>query len=208
IPRGQALGATEQNPVEERYNMTESELRDRVGVMLGGRAAEKLMFGEVSTGAQQDLKQATELVRKMVSEWGMSERLGATSFPRSQVQPFLGQEMAQSSNFSEQTAEVMDEEIRRIVEEIDDHGTQLLEANTARLTALAQQLLDNESLGWREIEAALTAQAGARRVVAGTARRLARCHDSRSPATGVLFTGFSPGRASKQTNGRGLCKDL
>src|SRR5699024_1662619 len=83
IPRGRALGATEQNPAEERFNRSESDLRDRVGVMLGGRTAEKLIFGEVSTGAQQDLSQATSLVRKMVAEWGMSEQLGATAFPSS-----------------------------------------------------------------------------------------------------------------------------
>lgn len=155
IPRGQALGVTEQTPTEERYNMTESDLHARIGVMLGGRTAEKLIFGEVSTGAQQDLKQATDLVRKMVSEWGMSERLGATAFPRSQAQPFLGQDLTQAPNFSEQTAEVMDAEIRRLVEGIDDEVTQLLRDHKAELDALAKHLLDCETLGRDDIERVL-----------------------------------------------------
>src|SRR5699024_8857119 len=140
IPHGLALGATEQNPTEERFNMTESELRDRVGVMLGGRTAEKLIFDEVSTVAQQDLKQATDLVRKMVSEWGMSERLGAIAIPRSQTNQFLGQEVAQAPNCSEQTAQIMDAEIRRILAQISDHVTSLLRDHEAGLRALAAQL--------------------------------------------------------------------
>src|SRR5699024_11068833 len=140
---------------EERFNMTESELRDRVGVMLGGRTAEKLIFDEVSTGAQQDLKQATDLVRKMVSEWGMSERLGAIAIPRSQTDRFLGQEVAQRPNCSEQTAQIMDAEIRRILAQISDHVTSLLRDHEAGLRALAAQLLEHETLDRAAIERTL-----------------------------------------------------
>src|SRR5699024_3345661 len=107
------------------------------------------------TGAQQDLKQVTDLVRKMVSEWGMSERMGATAFSRRQSQSFLGQEVAQPPNFSEQTAEVMDAEIQRIIEGIDSHVTQQLRDNKASLDTLAQCLLEDETLGGQEIESAL-----------------------------------------------------
>src|SRR5699024_8366122 len=108
---------------------------------------------EVSTGAQQDLKQATDLVSKMVSEWGMSDRLGATSFPRSDDQPVPG--YGQSSHFSEQTAEVMDAEIRRILEEIDAYATRLLRDSKEHLDALAKRVLEDETLSSKEIEGVL-----------------------------------------------------
>jgi len=98
IPRGRSLGATEQIPEEEHYNLRQSYLHDRIGVMLGGRVAEKLVFGEVSSGAEEDLKQATRLARHMVTHWGMSEKLGPVAFRRGEEHIFLGREMTQLSN--------------------------------------------------------------------------------------------------------------
>lgn len=151
IPRGQALGATEQTPVEERFNMSESYLRDRIGVMLAGRAAEQVVFNETSTGAQNDLHQATTLARRMAAEWGMSPKLGAASFPRGEAQPFLGRELTQTQNFSEHTAERIDQEIYRILEETDQHTRCLVEDNRKRLRALTDLLLEQETVEGEEL---------------------------------------------------------
>jgi cell division protease FtsH len=151
IPRGQALGATEQTQVEERFNMSESYLRDRIGVMLAGRAAEYVVFNETSTGAQNDLRQATILVRRMVAEWGMSPKIGSASFPRGEAQPFLGRELTQPQNFSERTAERIDQEICRILEEIDQRTKRLLQDNREQLRSLANLLLEQETVGGDEL---------------------------------------------------------
>ncbi|MBA1148653.1 ATP-dependent metallopeptidase FtsH/Yme1/Tma family protein [Ectothiorhodospiraceae bacterium WFHF3C12] len=152
IPRGRALGATEQRPPEDRYNMTESYLRDRIGVMLGGRLAEQLIFGEVSTGSEADLKQATDLARRMVSQWGMSGEIGPSSFPRGESQPFLGREIASNPEFSEQTAELIDREIRSLLDGIAEDGAKRLSQHKAQLEALAERLLEVETLDASGIE--------------------------------------------------------
>lgn len=151
IPRGQALGATEQPQVEERFNMSERYLRDRIGVMLAGRAAEQVVFNETSSGAQNDLRQATILVRRMVAEWGMSPKLGSACFPRGEAQPFLGREITQPQNFSEYTAERIDQEICHILEEIAQSTRRLLEDNRDRLRALADLLLEKETVEGEEL---------------------------------------------------------
>ncbi|MGE5320849.1 MAG: ATP-dependent zinc metalloprotease FtsH [Hyphomicrobiaceae bacterium] len=161
IPRGRALGATEQLPEEELHNLRHSYLLDRIGVMLAGRAAEQVVFGEVSSGAEDDLKQATRLARRMVSQWGMSEKLGAAAFPRGEEHIFLGREMAQQRDFSEQTAQLIDEEVRRLIQDRERHVHDLLQRHRPQLDALAQALLERESLNADEV-AALLAEAGAR----------------------------------------------
>ena len=155
IPRGMALGVTEQIPEEEHYNLRQSYLRDRVGVMLGGRAAEKLVFGEVSSGAEDDLKQATRLVRHMVSHWGMSDRIGPVAFRRGEEHIFLGREMTQQRDFSEHTAQIIDDEIRDILQALEQEVALLLERNRAPLDRLAAALLEKETLEADEIEAIL-----------------------------------------------------
>jgi len=154
IPRGRALGATEQVP-EDRYNMNQSYLMDRLAVMLGGREAEKLVFEQVSTGAEQDLKQATSLARRMVLSWGMSEKLGPVAFRDGEQRPFLGREMAEPREYSDATAKVIDDEVRGIVVSVEEKVDQILEANRGRLQALAEALLDHETLGSSEIDAVL-----------------------------------------------------
>ncbi|MFO7965920.1 MAG: ATP-dependent zinc metalloprotease FtsH [Desulfobacterales bacterium] len=104
IPRGRSLGATEQIPEEDRYNLSRKYLLSRIGVMLAGRAAEKLMFDDVSTGAGDDLKKASDLARRMVCQWGMSDKIGPVAFRRGDPHPFLGREMTETRDFSEQTA--------------------------------------------------------------------------------------------------------
>jgi cell division protease FtsH len=158
IPRGRALGATEQIPLEEHYNLQQSYLRDRIGVLLGGRTAEQLVFGEVSSGAEDDLKQATRLAQHMITHWGMSERLGPVAFRRGEEHIFLGREMTQARDFSEHTAQIIDDEIRRLVKEIEQSVIQLLTSHRSQLEAIATTLLEKETLEANEIKQLVSAQ--------------------------------------------------
>jgi len=153
IPRGRSLGATEQIPEEEHYNLRQSYVRDRIGVMLGGRVAEQLVFGEVSSGAEEDLKQATHLARHMVTHWGMSEKLGPVAFRRGEEHIFLGREMTQQRDFSEHTAQIIDDEITNLLKHIEQDITLLLEQHRAQLESLASALLEKETLEADEIQA-------------------------------------------------------
>lgn len=152
IPHGMALGVTEQTPAEERHSLKHSYLLDRIGVMLGGRVSERVVFGEVTTGAESDLKQATQLVRRMVSQWGMSDRFGAAAFRRGEEHIFLGRELAQQRDFSEQTAQLIDEEIRRIIAETEEKVETLMRKHRDKLEALAKALIEAETLEFAEIQ--------------------------------------------------------
>jgi len=151
IPRGRSLGATEQIPEEERHSLRPSYLRDRIGVMLGGRASEQVIFNEVSSGAEEDLKQATRLARHMVTHWGMSEKLGPVAFRRGEEHIFLGKEMTQQKDFSEHTAEIIDGEIVELVRGIEKEVIELLKNHRDKLDALAASLLEKETLEAGEI---------------------------------------------------------
>ena len=152
IPRGRSLGATQLLPEEDRFNISESELRTRLLFLLGGRAAEKLVFDEFSAGAEDDLNKATQLARRMVTHWGMSERLGPVAFRDSEDHPFLGREMAEPRRFSEHTAQVIDEEVSRLLREAADKATAMIQQNRDKLDALAKRLEEIETLDEEEIE--------------------------------------------------------
>ena len=126
IPRGRALGVTQFLPEEDRVGLTESQLVARLSVLMGGRAAERLIYNDLSTGAAQDLDQATRLARRMVTQWGMSKRLGPVAFKMSDEHPFLGREISEARDHSEHTAQVIDEEVSRILREADDRALRLL----------------------------------------------------------------------------------
>jgi cell division protease FtsH len=153
IPRGRALGATELMPEEERYTLSESYLRDRITIMLGGRIAEKIVFGEVSSGAEDDLKQATILARRMISQWGMSEKLGPVAFRRGEEHIFLGREMAQARDFSEHTAQLIDEEVCSLIGELEQKAQEILSEHREQLDTLAEALLHQEVLEADQIQA-------------------------------------------------------
>jgi cell division protease FtsH len=152
IPRGRSLGATEQIPEEERHNIKRSYLLDRLAIMLGGRAAEKIVYEDVSTGAADDLKKATELARRMVCQWGMSEKLGPVTFRVGETHPFLGRELTESRDFSEHTARLIDEEIKSIVGKMEKKAEEMLGANRDSLDALSEQLLKHETLTKEEVD--------------------------------------------------------
>ena len=146
IPRGRALGITEQMPEEDRHNFTQQYLEERISILLGGRLAEQLIYGDVSTGAADDLKQATLLARKMVAHWGMSEALGSVSFPQSEEHPFLGRDIAQPRNFSEDTLKRIDREVVALVKKCEEITATLLQENLSDLKHLAKALLEHETL--------------------------------------------------------------
>ena len=152
IPRGRALGATEQIPEEDRHNLKRSYLLDRIAIMLGGRAAEKIVFEDVSTGAGDDLKRATHLARRMVCQWGMSEKLGPVTFQQGEQHPFLGRELAQAKDFSEHTARLIDEEIQKIVGGMARKAQENIAKNRYKLDALAAELLAHETLSRNDVQ--------------------------------------------------------
>jgi cell division protease FtsH len=151
IPRGRALGVTQTRPDEDRFNMSEHELRDHLTMMLGGRAAEKLVFDEVTVGAENDLERATNVARRMVMHWGMSERLGPVSYKLSDADPFLGREIHQQRQFSEHTMELIDEEVARILHQASERSSQLLTRQRDKLEKLAAALIEQEELDSRGI---------------------------------------------------------
>ena len=151
IPRGRALGATQMLPTEDRLSVSEGELRDQLVVLLGGRAAEKLIYDEVTAGAENDLERATGVARRMVTSWGMSQRLGPVSYKLSDDDPFLGREMHQQRQFSEHTMELIDAEVTTILHTAADRASELLEQHRQKLDALAKGLLEDEELDESEI---------------------------------------------------------
>jgi len=151
IPRGRALGLTQQLPTDDKYNYSKEYLIDRITILLGGRAAEEIVFQQRTTGAGDDLEKATEMARKMVCEWGMSDRMGPLTFGKSEEHIFLGREMSRAKDYSEDTAILIDSEIKRIVTDCATRARQMIEANLMKLHTLARALLERESLDGEEI---------------------------------------------------------
>jgi cell division protease FtsH len=152
IPRGRALGVTQYLPEEDRFNYTRSQILAKLDSILGGRAAERLVFDELSVGAAEDLKQATRLSRLMVTQFGMSDRVGPVFFRASEEHPFLGREMAELRDHSEHTAQVIDEEVARILRESDERAYHLLERHRDDLERIAEALIEREILTEGELE--------------------------------------------------------
>jgi cell division protease FtsH len=146
IPRGMALGVTQQLPTEDKHNWTKEQLEDRIAVCLGGRIAEDITFGQISTGAANDIEQATEMARKMVCEWGMSEALGPLTYGKKEEAIFLGKEFNRHQDYSEATALKIDAEIKRIVEDQFQRAHRLLTEKRPELVRVALALLEHEVL--------------------------------------------------------------
>src|SRR5438034_1403467 len=153
IPRGMALGLTQQLPTEEKHNYTKEQLESRIAVCMGGRIAEDIVFGEISTGAQNDIEQATEMARKMVCEWGMSETLGPLTYGKKEEQIFLGKEFNRHQDYSEATALKIDAEIKRIVTEQYERAQRTLVDNREVLNRIAEALLEHEVLDAEQLKA-------------------------------------------------------
>ena len=153
IPRGMALGLTQQLPTEEKHNYTKEQLQSRIAVCMGGRIAEDMVFQEISTGAQNDIEQATEMARKMVCEWGMSETLGPLTYGKKEEQIFLGKEFNRHQDYSEATALKIDAEIKRIVTEQYERAQRTLSDNRDVLNRVAEALLEHEVLDAEQLKA-------------------------------------------------------
>jgi cell division protease FtsH len=158
LPRGMALGYVISAPPEDKYTYTKTELLDRITAMLGGRVAEELVFNEVTTGAQNDFEQATDLTRRMVTDFGMSEKLGPLSLGKHHGPVFLGRDLIESRNYSEEIAYEIDKEVRRITDECYVHAREILTANREKLDRVAKALLERESLEGEEISKAMAGE--------------------------------------------------
>ena len=152
IPRGRALGLTQQLPVEDRLNVSKDLANGQIAVAMGGRVAEEIMFGQITTGATSDIRSATDLARKMVCEWGMSEKLGPLHFGRNDEMVFLGRDFVEHKEYSEQTAREIDAEIRRIVMENCEQAKKIVLGNLDKLRLIADALLERETLDGSEID--------------------------------------------------------
>ncbi|MCX7846967.1 MAG: ATP-dependent zinc metalloprotease FtsH [bacterium] len=153
VPRGMAyLGATMQLPEKDKYHYRKKELEGQMAVLMGGRVAEELVFGDVTSGARNDIKHATEIARRMVCEWGMSDVMGPLAYGEREEHIFLGREIERRIDYSEQTAQQIDAEIRRLVEAAEARARQLIVAHRAALDEIAEQLLKREVLDGEEIE--------------------------------------------------------
>ena len=155
IPRGRALGLTQQLPTEDRLNISKDLANDQITVAMGGRVAEELIFGQITTGASNDIRTATDLARKMVCDWGMSDKLGPLHFGRNDEMVFLGRDFVEHKEYSEQTAREIDGEIRRIVSENYERAKQIVSSNLDKLKTLAEALLEHETLDGAEIDVLL-----------------------------------------------------
>jgi len=155
IPRGRALGVTQKLPMEERHTYTKKYLLAEITTRLAGRAAEELVFGEQTTGAKDDFQRATELAKSMVCEWGMSDRLGPVTFGKREEQIFLGKELTRLKDYSEKTAQEIDEEVKRIIQECYERAKRIIQENMDKLKRLAEALLEKEVLDAKDIEAIL-----------------------------------------------------
>jgi len=152
IPRGPALGYTLQLPLEDKYLSTKTEITNKLTVFLGGRAAEELTFNELTTGAENDLHQATEIAHKMVCEYGMSDKIGPLTLRKKESEIFLGRDFAKEKAYSEKTAQMIDEEVKKIVEDCRNRAKELLTKNKAKLDRLAKALMEKEILVGEEVE--------------------------------------------------------
>jgi len=152
VSRGPALGYTLQLPLEDKYLTGKQELLARLTVLLGGRAAEELVFKEVTTGAHNDLSKATDMARRMVTEFGMSELIGPLSLGSPESEVFLGRDISREPHFSDKTLEAIDGEIRKLVDDARENALKILRENQALLSAMADALVERENLDSEEIE--------------------------------------------------------
>ena len=158
IPRGRALGVTSYLPIDEKHNYSKSYLESMLAQLLGGRAAEKNVFDQFTTGAGNDIERATEIARKMVCEWGMSDKLGPVTFGKKEEEIFLGREIAQHRDYSENTARDIDQEVRVIISQAEKRAESIISENITLLHNLAAALLEHEILDGEQIDQILKGQ--------------------------------------------------
>jgi cell division protease FtsH len=151
LPRGRALGYTMVMPTDDKYSTTRNEMLDQLAYALGGRAAEELVFHDPTTGASNDIEKATGLARRMVTQFGMSDRVGAIKLGQSQGEVFLGRDMGHQRDYSEEVAGIVDEEVRKLIEDAHDEAWAVLVENRAVLDDLVVALFERETLNKEEL---------------------------------------------------------
>ncbi|MCL5044763.1 MAG: ATP-dependent zinc metalloprotease FtsH [Deltaproteobacteria bacterium] len=197
IPRGMALGVTQQLPIDDRYTYSRDYLMTRLAMMFGGRIAEELVFGQMTTGAHDDLEKATELARKMVCEWGMSKELGPMTFGRRDEQVFLGRDLALHKDYSEHVAVEIDREVRRVIDEAYQKARAILAEHLTLLHAIAERLLEKEVVEGSEVAAMVEQyRNGAAPQGAGPD---SQASGDRSPSEGRVDQGSAAPVAEQQT---------
>jgi cell division protease FtsH len=152
VSRGMALGYTMALPTEDRYLQSKTEFEDKIAGMLGGNAAERMIFGDTTTGSSNDIEKATDLARRMVTEFGMSDKLGPLAFGKRDELVFLGREIGEQRNYSDEVAKTIDEEVRAIIDKSNEKAREVLEANRDRLERLAAKLIAEETVDGDEFE--------------------------------------------------------
>ena len=152
VPRGRALGITMQLPGEDRHGYSRNFLRNNLVILLGGRVAEEIIFKDVTTGASNDIERVPKLARKMVTEWGMSDAIGTLTIGETGEEVFIGREWVQNKNYSEDTARLVDAEVKRIVEEAHERCTKLLTENSDKLHRIAEALIERETISGEELD--------------------------------------------------------
>jgi cell division protease FtsH len=187
IPRGMALGVTQQLPTEEKHNWTREQLEDRIAVCMGGRIAEEVTFGQISTGAANDIEQATEMARKMVCEWGMSDSLGPLTYGKKEEAIFLGKEFNRHQDYSEATALKIDAEIKRIVTDQYQRAQKLLTDKGQILVRVAEALLEHEVLDGSQLRQIINGETiEPRKPVNAAPPREVKVDDSERASPGIL----------------------
>ncbi|HOP86296.1 MAG TPA: ATP-dependent zinc metalloprotease FtsH [Syntrophorhabdaceae bacterium] len=166
IPRGRALGVTQQLPIDDRHTYSKEYLIDNITILLGGRVAEEIVLKKSTTGAGNDIERATEIARKMICEWGMSERLGPLSYGKNEEHIFLGKEIARHRDFSEKTAQEIDEELRNLINSCFERAKEILLTNITTLHTIANALLEKESLDGQEIDHIIRETQGEKQAIA------------------------------------------
>jgi cell division protease FtsH len=156
IPRGRALGYTLTLPEEDKFLMTREELADELAMLMGGRVAEELIVGDITTGAANDIERATKVARQMVTEYGMSDTLGPQTLGQKQHEIFLGRDFQSQPDYSDQVAFEIDNEVRRMIDEAHDEALDILQSNRGKLDELATMLVERETLDRDEVEAFLS----------------------------------------------------
>ena len=169
IPRGRALGVTMQLPIDEKHTYSKDYIEGRLAILLGGRAAETMIFSELTTGAGNDIEQATEIARKMVCEWGMSEDLGPMTFGKKNEEIFLGREIQSHRDYSETTAKLIDEEVVKIIRKAEKSADNILRKNEKILHAMANALLKHETIDHNDVQKLIDGKILRRRKMNGSA---------------------------------------
>ena len=197
IPRGQALGVTMQVPMDEKHGYSKPYVEGRLAILMGGRAAEMLIFDKMTTGAGNDIEQATQIARKMVTEWGMSDLLGPMTFGKKNEEIFLGREIQTHRDYSEVTARMIDEEISRIVREAQRISEKVLKDNQDLLHSMAKALLKHETIDSKDISKLIDGKKIIRRVNGkGLISR------KQKPKRKTSIDKVNPVKNRKKTNGR------